>query len=99
MLAIMLHHRQWDISSMPPRPNSICALSHGIPNRPRSTKLLDIQPDLAKEGNSRVYSQTAKPEVRPATAPARVPCFQYMPPNMAGANWATAANEISPMPT
>ena len=32
-------------------------------------------------------------------APARVPCFQYMPPNIAGANWATAAKEISPMPT
>jgi len=35
----------------------------------------------------------------PATAPRRVPPFQNIPPISAGANCATAANEIRPMPT
>ena len=70
-----------------------------MPNKPFSTNPFGIQPDLANEGSSKVYSQTTKPASKPDTAPARVPCFQYMPPNIAGANWATAAKEIRPMPT
>ncbi|MND03263.1 hypothetical protein D3C83_230030 [compost metagenome] len=57
------------------------------------------QPDFAKEGSSNVYIHTMNPAARPQTAPARVPPFQKMPPMMAGANWATAENEISPMET
>jgi hypothetical protein len=57
------------------------------------------QPDLAKDGSSRVYSHTAKPLDKPARAPARVAPRQYMPPMMAGANWATAAKLIRPMLT
>ena len=57
------------------------------------------QPDLAIDGSSSVQVHSAKPADRPASAPARVPPFQYMPPSSAGANCATAAKLISPLLT
>ncbi|MDT4870930.1 hypothetical protein FQZ97_1060320 [compost metagenome] len=66
---------------------------------PCSMKLSGNQPDLANAGNSRVYSHNRKPSDNPLRAPARVPCFQYMPPSIAGANCATAANDTRPIET
>ena len=57
------------------------------------------QPDLAIDGSRSVQVHSAKPVARPASAPARVPPFQYMPPSSAGANCATAAKLIRPMLT
>jgi hypothetical protein len=50
-------------------------------------------------GRSSVYAHNAKPVDRPVNAPAIVPCFQYMPPSIAGANCATAMNDTSPIDT
>ena len=57
------------------------------------------QPERANAGRSSVYSHTANPAERPASAPRRVPPFQKMPPSAAGANCATAANEMRPIDT
>ena len=46
-----------------------------------------------------MYDHTTKPAISPASAPRRVPPFQKMPPRAAGANCATAANEIGPIET
>ena len=70
-----------------------------MPNGPSVTKLAGSQPDFANDGSSSVYSHTAKPAARPANAPALVAPFQYRPPITAGANCATAANEMSPIAT
>ena len=47
-------------------------------------------------GNSRVYSQVAKPSSMPTSTPRRLAPRQYRPPIRPGANCATAANAIRP---
>ncbi len=94
-----LQKSAWLVSSGPRTPKSATGFSSATPHGPASTNDNGSQPDLANAGSTRVYAQTAKPSVRPASAPSRVPRFQYMPPSIAGANCATAANEISPIAT
>ncbi len=79
------------------KPNSSCGRSRVQPNGPSTMKLADSQPDSANEGSSIVWIQTAKPSSRPTMAPFDVPCFQYMPISIDGANCATAVNDTSPI--
>ena len=47
-----------------------------MPHGPSATNPAGSQPDLANDGASSVYAQTANPASKPAIAPARVACFQ-----------------------
>jgi hypothetical protein len=87
------------IWSRPSTPNNASGFSSAMPNGPCSSSPSDSQPERANAGSTRVYIQTANPAANPASAPRRVPPFQKMPPSAAGANWATAANEMSPIET
>ena len=47
-----------------------------MPNGPSSRKPIGSHPDLANDGSSSVYIQTANPARSPASAPERVAPFQ-----------------------
>ena len=100
MLAIMLQIIAWVIWSRPARPNSSQRLEQLDAERPLLQEA-DRQPARARERRQqqRVAPDQRSPASRPASAPLRVPPFQKMPPSIAGANCATAANEIRPIDT
>ncbi len=84
---------------MPVTPHNALGLNKLIPPKPVLSQVLGSNLALIKVGTTNVNIQVTKPANKPAKAPVRVPFFQKMPPNVAGANCATAANEIKPMDT
>ena len=68
-----------------------------MPNGPSASRSGGSQPAAAKAGTATAQIQPRKPAPIPAIAPAAVARRQNRPPSSAGANWATAAKEISPM--
>ena len=55
--------------------------------------------DSASEGRNSVQAQTRNPAVMPASAPRRVAPCQNSPATIAGATWAAAQKETSPIDT
>ena len=78
----------------PPRPTG---LSQATPSGPRARSSCGSQPAVTTAGTATVQTQPTNPAPIPAIAPAAVARRQNMPPISAGANWATAAKEISPI--
>ena len=84
---------------MPVTPHSAFGLNKLMCPKPTLSQALGSNLALIKVGTTNVNAQVIKPANKPAKAPARVLFFQKMPPNVAGANCATAANEIKPIDT
>ena len=72
----MLQSIAWVMSFRPSSPNSAYGFRSAMPNGPSRRKPIGSHPDFANDGSSSVYSQTANPVPRPASAPARVAPFQ-----------------------
>jgi len=83
----------------PVSPNSSIGFRMEMPKSPSVRRSDSHQPDMMKDGMSRVYAQTMKPQKIPANAPVALPRFQYIAPMSAGASWAAAENDMSPILT
>jgi hypothetical protein len=86
----------WVSGSQPSRPNSCRGRSQPMSNGPCSIQPRPNQPASVNAGSSSVYIHMPKPSSRPASTPCRLAPRQYRPPISAGANCATAANDINP---
>ena len=65
----MLQNKLWASGSRPCMPKSSWGRSRSSPNRPFCRKSPGNQPDLAKDGSSKVYSHTTKPADKPRHRP------------------------------